>query len=155
MSGVPYNPETALVKVEDMVRVLVKYPKLLGAFVINNQGIMGVGEGFTGLMSAARVFTDDEYFDYAAMPGCGASWHPTKQVGWIKTVSPRADVLLLPYSLMVDDDGYTSFDYKSTVKLPGCVPCTTPALYKELLSRDADCVYMTAKGPVFRKGEIL
>lgn len=136
-----------------MIRVLVDYPRIIGAFIVNNNDIMALGNGFTGLMRGFRLFTEDEHFDYANAPGCGSSWQPTTQVGWIKTVTPRADVHLIPYSLMVDNNGYTSFDYKSTVHIPGCVKCSDPALYKELLARDADYVYMTTQGPVFKKGE--
>lgn len=155
VSGVQYNPAAAGVKVEDMIRVLVDNPKFIGAFVVNNQDVMALGEGFTGLMKGFRLFTEDEHFDYANMPGCGSSWKPTTQVGWIKTVTPRADVHLIPYSLMVDNAGFTSFDYVNLKHIPGCVPCNDPALYKELLSQDADYVYMTARGPVFKKGAML
>lgn len=147
--GRPYIEETARATLRDAARMLAAHDEFQGVFVINNTDLMAVGQGFYALCLGSKLDTSKERWKYAHMEGCGFDWHPCVHVGYLKTRPVRRDIPQLPYHLYVDKDGYTSLDYKTKVKLEGAIAGATPALYKELIARDAEYVYMTSAGPIF------
>ena len=148
--GTLYGGDTCPVRLRDLPKVMVEHESFQGVFIINNRDLMGVGDGFYALCLGSTWGQPNEKWRYASMPGCGFTWKPRLHVGFIKTTPVRRDLPQLPWHLYVDDRGFTSFDYKRTVKLPDVVSTPpAPSLYKELIQTGADFVYMTSKGPKF------
>lgn len=147
-----YDSSTCPLTVAILLTELYRHPDWQGVFVANNEFIMGVADGYYRMLHYSELNDPDKDYTHINLPGVGCTWHPSEQVGWVKTVPICKDVPQPPYALMVDKFGQTSLDYKSTFTLPGAIPCRDPALYKELIQRGADYVYMTADGPIFKKG---
>lgn len=145
-----YYGGDSILKLRELPKVLVDHEDFQGIFITNNRDLMGVGEGFYALCLGSTYGQPNEKWRYASMPGCGFTWKPRFHVGYIKTKPVRRDLPQLPWHLYVDGEGKTSFDYKDVVRLPGVVrQPPAPSLYKGLLQRGADFVYMTKDGPKF------
>lgn len=151
VSCVEYNPTNCLIDMHDLCWKLLQFDGCWGLYVINNEDLMGVGDGFVALLRGFDFF-ESERWAYKPRPKAHRMWRPEMQVGWIKTVPPVFDLNILPFQLQVDKFGRANLDNKRTLELPDAIACSDPGLYKELLARDADIVYMTMSGPVFRKG---
>lgn len=146
-----YDSEWSELTLGQVLLALYEHPNCEGAFLINNRNIMLVGQGFYGLCHGTKFQQEDEKWAYSSMEGCGFTWHPIHHVGYIKTKPIRRDLPCLPWHLFVDEQGRTSFDYRTVVSLPGVVrTAPAPSLYKELIESGADYVYMTADGPQFK-----
>lgn len=151
-----FNPRTCQLTLADMLQALTEYSCLQGIYIVNNDTLVGVGDGYFQAITHKNLYRENFDWQYLDRPKAGCLWKPRIQVGWVLTKPMRADLPIPPYALMVDVDNRTSWDYTRMIDLPNAIPCKDFNLYRELLTKpDCDVVYMTPTGPVFTKGEYL
>lgn len=152
VSSVEYSPAYSNVNPHALFNKLLNVSWMRGIYIVNNDGIMAVGDGVTALLRGEDLGRFPERWDHANTPDSGRMWTPKFCTGFIKTRPPVWDAPVLPYCLEVDENGLANIDNENLLYLPDAVECYQPSLYKELIAQDADIVYMTSDGPVFRKG---
>lgn len=152
MSCEPYNANTSPINLHDLCYRLLQFDGMWGIYILNNEDVIGILDGMVALLRGSDFMQPTERWSFKPRPKAGRRWKPAMQVGWLKTVPPVRDLPLLPFQLQVDKTGMANLDNVRTLALPDAVECADPKLYKELIARDADIVYMTNSGPVFKKG---
>ena len=127
-----------------MYKFLADDPEALGVAILDNTHLV------TARADCIRYDIDlDTRGNYATGYGATSDFYPEQQIGWVRTVPPRKDTNIPPYTLFMDKFKRTTLDYSEYFAVPQAIPCRDVSLYKELVTRGAQAVYMTRSGPIF------
>lgn len=142
--GTPYYAPSCYWPPYYLYKFLADDPDALGTCILDNKHLI------TARRDRIEYTSDLEHQgEFATGYGCTSDFSPLSQVGWIRTMPPRMDVNIPPYTLYIDKAKRTTLDYVNYFTIPQAIPCKDPSLYWELVKNGGSYVYMTPNGPIF------